>query len=298
MSEQELWMSQRDRDRLKVLHEAEKGHLTQRQAGERLKLSERWVRKLVARLRKEGDGGILHRLRGRASKRKIPEAVRQRAVRLVRREYADFGPTLAAEYLAKEHRVEVSKETLRKWLSEAGVWKRKRRACRGELVQWDTSEHDWLEGRGPRLYLVAMLDDASSRALARFEEQDTTEANLRLLGTYLERWGRPVEFYTDKDSMFTVNRPARPAEDEAGEEALTQIGRALRELGIGWIPAHSPQAKGRIERFFGTAQDRLVKGMRKAGVRTWEEANAYLEQEYLLLWNRRFTQAPANATDA
>src|SRR2546426_8093212 len=120
MSEQELWMTQRDRDRLKVLHEAEKGHLTQRQAGERLKLSERGVRKLVARLRKEGDGGILHRLRGRASKRKIPEAVRQRAVRLVRREYADFGPTLAAEYLAKEHRVEVSKETLRKWLSEAG----------------------------------------------------------------------------------------------------------------------------------------------------------------------------------
>jgi len=310
MSEQELWMSQRDRDRLKVLHEAEKGHLTQRQAGERLKLSERWVRKLVGRLGKEGDGGILHRLRGRASKRKIPEAVRQRAVRLVRREYADFGPTLAAEYLAKEHRVEVSKETLRKWLSEAGVWKRKRRrveevhvwrarrACRGELVQWDTSEHDWLEGRGPRLSLVAMLDDASSRALARFEEQDTTEANLRLLGTYLERWGRPVEFYTDQDSMFTVNRPARPAEDEAGEEALTQIGRALRELGIGWIPAHSPQAKGRIERFFGTAQDRLVKGMRKAGVRTWEEANAYLEQEYLPLWNRRFTPAPANATDA
>src|SRR3989454_8091549 len=126
-SQQELWMTPRDRDRLKVLDEAEKGHLTQRQAGERLKLSERGVRKLVARLRKEGDGGILHRLRGRASKRKIPEAVRQRAVRLVRREYADFGPTLAAEYLAKEHRVEVSKETLRKWLSEAGGWKRERR---------------------------------------------------------------------------------------------------------------------------------------------------------------------------
>jgi len=303
-------MSQRDRDRLKVLHEAEKGHLTQRQAGERLKRSARWVRKLVARLRKEGDGGILHRLRGRASKRKIPEAVRQKAVRLVRREYADFGPTLAAEYLAEKHRVRVSKETLRQWLMAAGVWKRKRRRveevhvwrarrpCRGELVQWDTSEHDWLEGRGPRLCLVAMLDDASSRAWARFEEHDTTEANLRLLGTYLERWGRPVEFYTDKDSLFTVNRPARPAADEAGEEALTQIGRALRELGMGWIPAHSPQAKGRIERFFGTAQDRLVKGMRKAGVRSGEEANTYLEQEYLPLWNRRFAQEPANPTEA
>ncbi len=310
MRKQELWMSQRDRDRLKVFDEAERGHITQKQAGERLKLSERWVRKLVARLREEGDGGILHRLRGRASKRKIPQAVREKAVKLVKREYADFGPTLAAEYLAKEHGVRVSKETLRQWLIEAGVWRRKRRrveevhvwrarrACRGELVQWDTSEHDWLEGRGPRLGLVAMIDDATSRALARFVEHDTTEENLRLLRTYLERWGRPVEFYTDKDSMFTVNRPAQHAADEAWEEEWTQIGRALRELGVGWIPAHSPQAKGRIERFFGTAQDRLVKGMRKAGVRTLPEANQYLEQEYLPLWNSRFTLEPANPTDA
>ncbi len=303
-------MSQRDRDRLKVLHEAEKGHITQRQAGERLKVSERWVRKLMARLRREGDGGILHRLRGRASKRKIPQAVREKAVKLVKRDYADFGPTLATEYLAKEHGLRVSKETLRQWLMEAGAWKRKRRrveevhvwrarrACPGELVQWDTSEHDWLEGRGPRLCLVAMIDDANSRALARFVEHDTTEENLHLLWTYLERWGRPVEFYTDKDSMFTVNRPAPHAEDEAWEEELTQIGRALRELGVGWIPAHSPQAKGRVERFFGTAQDRLVKGMRKAGVRTLLEANQYLEQEYLPLWNSRFTVEPTNPTNA
>lgn len=303
-------MSQRDRDRLKVLHEAEEGHLTQKQAGEQLKLSDRWVRKLVARLRQEGDGGILHRLRGRASKRKIPEALRQKALKLVKREYADFGPTLAAEYLAEKHGVVVSKETLRKMLIEAGVWKRKRRrveevhtwrarrACLGELVQWDSSEHDWLEGRGPKLYLLAMIDDASSRALARFAAQDTTQENFRLLQTYLQRWGRPGEFYTDKDSMFTVNRPVRQAEDEAWPEAWTQIGRALKELGMGWIPAHSPQAKGRIERFFGTAQDRLVKGMRKAGVRSLEEANAYLEQEYLPLWNRRFTAQATNPTDA
>ena len=305
-----LVLSRRDRDRLKVLHEAERGHLTQRQAGAQLNLSARWVRKLVARLRKEGDGGILHRLWGRASKRRIPEAVRRKAVKLVEREYRDFGPTLAAEYLAERHRLRVSKERLRQWLIEAGVWKRKRRrveevhvwrarrACCGELVQWDSSDHDWLEGRGPKLSLVAMIDDASSRGLGRFVEHDTTQENLRLLGTYLERWGRPCEFYTDKDSMFTVNQPIRPAEDEAWEAALTQIGRALQELGIGWIPAHSPQAKGRIERFFGTAQDRLVKGMRKAGVRTLAAANAYLEQKYLPLWNRRFTVEPANATDA
>src|SRR3989442_6987168 len=141
-NQQELWMSQRDRDRLKVLHEAEKGHVTQKQAGEQLKLSDRWVRTLVARLRKEGDGGILHRLRGRASKRKIAEAVRNKAVRWVKREYGDFGPTLAAEDLGKEHGLEVSKETLRKWLIAAGVWKRKRR--RVEEI------HVWRARRGRR----------------------------------------------------------------------------------------------------------------------------------------------------
>jgi DNA-binding Lrp family transcriptional regulator len=291
-----LMLSGKDRDRLKVLHEAEKGHLTQKQAGAVLRLSERWVRKLLARLRREGDGGILHRLRGRTSKRRLPEGLRQKMVRLVKREYGDFGPTLAAEYLAERHGIQVSKETLRQVLIAAGVWKRKRRrveevhvwrarrACWGELVQWDTSEHDWLEGRGPKLYLLAMIDDATSRALARFAAQDTTQENFRLLASYLERWGRPLQFYTDKDSMFTLNRAPEEAEDEAWPEVLTQVGRALRELGIGWLPAHSPQAKGRVERFFGTAQDRLVKGLRKAGVRTLEEANRYLEREYLPQW--------------
>ena len=303
-------MSQRDWGRLKVLHAVEKGLLTQRQAGAQLRLSERWVRKLLVRLRQEGDRGIVHRLRGRASKRRLPEAVRQKLVKRVKREYADFGPTLAAEYLAQQHGLQVSKETLRQVLMAAGVWKRKRRrveevhvwrarrACWGELVQWDTSEHDWLEGRGPKLYLLAMIDDATSRALARFAEQDSTQENFRLLASYLEGWGRPLEFYTDKDSMFTVNRPLREAEDEAWPEALTQIGRALRELGIGWTAAHSPQAKGRIERFFGTAQDRLVKGLRKAEVRTLEEANRYLELEYLPQWGSRFTREPANPSKA
>jgi len=229
---------------------------------------------------------------------------------LVKRQYHDFGPTLAAEYLQEKDGIAISKEALRQLLIEAGWWRckrrraeevhvwRPRRSCRGELVQWDTSEHDWLEGRGPRLHLVAMVDDASSIAYSRFVRQDSTEENLGVLWGYLERWGRPVEFYTDKDSMFTVNRPPSVAEDEAVAEELTQIGRALRELGIGWIAAHSPQAKGRVERFFGTAQDRLVKGMRQAGVYSLEQANAYLEGSYVPLWNRRFTVVPANATDA
>ncbi len=303
-------LSRKDRDRLKVLHEVEQKHLTQREAGQQLELSERWIRRLLGRIRRQGDGGAVHGLRGRRSNRKIAEKQRQRAVKLVGSHYGDFGPTLAAEYLAEKHGIEVSKETLRQWLIEAGVWKarpraveevhlwRPRRSCWGELVQWDTSEHDWLEGRGAKLYLVAMVDDATSQALARFVEHDSTEENLKLLGSYLERYGRPVEFYTDKGSVFCVNRPQRHEVDEAWEEAKTQLGRALSELGIGWIAAHSPQAKGRIERFFGTAQDRLVKGLRIAGATTLEAANGYLEREYLPLWNRRFTTEPAKATNA
>jgi transposase len=306
-----LVLSVKDRDRLKVMHEVEGKHITQRQAARRLRISERWVRKLLQRVRQKGDEGIVHGLRGRPSHRRWAARTQARAVKLVQAKYHDFGPTLAAEYLAQKEGLEVNKETLRQWLMAAGIWKRKRRrveeihmwrarrACCGELVQWDTSEHDWLEGRGPRLFLVAMIDDATSRALARFVEHDSTEENLRLLWTYLESYGRPGEFYTDKDSLFAVNRPAViHEEDEAWEEAYTQIGRALRELEIGWIAAHSPEAKGRIERFFGTAQDRLVKGLRIARVCTLAEANEYLEAEYLPLWNRRFTVEPENSGNA
>jgi transposase len=311
MGKQELLlMSGKERDRLKVLHEVERGQLTQRAAGQQLGITDRWVRKLLVRMKRQGDGGIVHGLRGRRSNRRLAEKVRARIVKLVKAKYQDFGPTLASEYLAREDGLAVSKETLRQLLMAAGLrqarrrrgeevhaW-RPRRGCRGELVQWDTSVHDWLEGRGPRLYLVAMIDDATSQAYARFVEQDSTEANLRVLWGYLERWGRPVAFYTDKNSLFTVNRSPVEAADEVGKEEYTQIGRALRELEIGWIAAHSPQAKGRIERFFGTAQDRLVKGLRRAGANTLEAAQSYLQQEYLPQWNQMFTVAPAGTVDA
>ncbi len=303
-------LSVKERDRLKVLHEVQRGHLTQGEAARHLGISDREVRRLLVRIEEQGDGGVVHRLRGRASNRRLAESLRTRALKLVEAKYRDFGPTLACEYLAKEHAVEVSKETLRQWLMAAGlrrgkrrrveevhVW-RSRRSCRGELVQWDTSVHDWLEGRGPRLYLVAMIDDASSQAYARFVERDSTEENLRVLWGYLERWGRPVEFYTDKSSLFTVNRPVVEAADEVVKQEWTQIGRSLRELGIGWIAAHSPQAKGRIERFFGTAQDRLVKGLRMVGADSREAAQTYLEEEYLPHWNQTFTVLPAGSTDA
>lgn len=230
------------------------------------------------------------------------------------RQWHDYGPTLAAEELTADHGIAIGKETLRKWLIEAGLWKPKRariervhqwRARRervGELIQWDTSEHDWLEGRGPKLYLIALIDDATSRVVARFVERDSTEENLHLLRTYLETHGRPLAFYTDKASLFQTTEKRR--RDQPGEEVdahqmpPTQIGRALAELNIAWIAAHSPQAKGRVERFFGTAQDRLVKGLRKVSARTIDEANEYLERTYLPQSNRRFTQEAVNATDA
>jgi transposase len=305
-----LVMSVKERDRLKVLHEVKQGHLTQGRGAQQLGVTDRWVRKLLVRIREEGDRGVVHRLQGRESNRRLAESLRCQVVKLVQAKYRDFGPTLACEYLAKNDGVEVSKETLRQWLMAAGlrrgkrreveevhVW-RPRRSCRGELVQWDTSVHEWLEGRGPRLYLVAMIDDATSQAYARFVGADSTEENLRVLWGYLERWGRPVQFYTDKSSLFTVNRPRVEAADEAVKEEMTQIGRALRELGIGWIAAHSPQAKGRIERFFGTAQDRLVKGLRLARADRLEEAQTYLEQEYLPQWNQSFTVVPQGRSDA
>ena len=179
---------------------------------------------------------------------------------------------------------------------------RPRRSRFGELVQWDTSEHDWLEGRGEKLYLIAMIDDATSRLCARFVRHDSTEENMRLLWDYVEKFGRPVAFYTDKASLFQTaekrKRDEPGVEKDPVEMPPTQIGRGLRELGINWIAAHSPQAKGRVERNFLTAQDRLVKGMRVAGVKTIEQANQYLTSEYLAWWEREMTVEPASRDDA
>jgi len=310
IQEELIPMSQKERDRLKVLHEAKQREITQKEAAEQIGVTERWVRKLMGRMRRAGDRAVVHGLRGRSSNRRIAAPIREQAVGWVKKEYSDFGPTLAAEYLAEQHGIAVSRETLRGWMIAAQLWKprrarveqihqwRARRSQIGELVQWDTSEHDWLEERGEKLYLILMIDDASSRALARFVRHDSTEENLRTLRAYLQRWGRPAAAYTDRAGLFKINRPQRIDEQLRAELPKTQIGRALQELGIEWIAAHSPQAKGRVERFFGTAQDRLVKGLRKAGAHTLEEAQRYLERIYLPLWNRRFTVQPANWTDA
>jgi transposase len=308
-------MTQRDRDRLVVLRKAQKKLITQAHAANELGITTRQVKRLLRRLKAEGDKAVIHGLRGRPSYRKLSTEKREKIVRILSQEmYRGFGPTLAGEYLAKKHKLAIGREALRQVMISAGLWQsrrqkvqavhqwRPRRSCRGELVQWDTSDHDWLEGRGPRLYLIAMIDDATSELTARFAEHDSTPENLRLLRRYLEQHGRPAAFYTDKASLFQTTEKRRrdqPGRElDAVEMPATQICRALRELGITWLAAHSPQAKGRIERSFATAQDRLVKGLRIARVKTLEQANRYLEEDFLAWWNQHLKVLPANPSDA
>lgn len=308
-------MTQADRDRLVTLKKAKKRLITQREAAAELALSVRQVKRLLFSLKKQGDKAVIHGLRGKGSHRKIDPKIEQAAVKILSLPvYAGFGPTLASEYLRDKHGIDMSKETVRQWMMRAKLWHgkkarveqvhlwRQRRSRCGELVQWDTSEHDWLEGRGEKLYLIAMIDDATSRLHAKFVRHDSTEENMRVLWGYLEKFGRPVAFYTDKASLFQT--AAKRKRDEPGvdqapvEMPPTQLGRALRELNIVWIAAHSPQAKGRVERNFETAQDRLVKGLRVAGATTLEQANQYLEEVYLVWWNRELTVAALNPDDA
>jgi transposase len=309
-------MTQRDRDRLVALKKARKGLITQRQAAEEIGQSERHVRRLLQRLKSKGDRAVVHALRGRPSNRKLDEKTKQNALEILGREvYRGFGPTLAAEYLASHHDIHAGRETVRAWMIEGKLWHasrqridkihqwRPRRSRVGELVQWDTSEHAWLEDRGPKLYLIHMIDDASSRLHARFVLHDSTEENMRLVWSYVERHGRPVSYYTDKAGLFqTAPKTARHVtelpRDEREPLPPTQIGRALRELNIVWIGAHSPQAKGRVERSFQTAQDRLVKGLRVAGAKSLEQANAYLEGEFIVWWNNTIAVVPASSDDA
>jgi len=296
-------MSQRERDRLRVLHSVLEGQRTQVEAARLLRLTPRHVRRLLRRLQQGGDAALVHGLRGQPSNHRKATKLRRRVLQFYRKDYPDFGPTFAAEKLA-ERGLEVSADTLRRWLLAEGLWqpkrrreqhrsRRPRRACFGELVQMDTSIHDWTEGRGEDMVLMHMIDDATSRLLARFYDADTTLNHLDLLWRWLQAHGRPLALYTDRHSIFEPQDKGQALAD-----AETQFGRALRELGIALIRAHSPQAKGRVERSFGTAQDRLVKEMRLAKVKTILQANALLEGGLLAKHNRRFSVPPRQTGDA
>lgn len=302
MSGDRIEMSQRERDVLKVMSMVLRGQRTQSEAARLTGLSVRTIRRKQRRLESMGDIGVVHGLRGRRSNRAADCAFRSMVIELYRRYYSpDFGPTFAAEKLC-EHGHEVSSSTLRRWLLAEGLWeqkrrrqkhrcRRRRRECFGELVQADGSHHDWLEGRGKDMVLLVMIDDATSRAMARFHPAETTEGYMDLLGRYLGKHGRMVALYTDHDSVFW-------GQDKEGKPVLTQFGRALEELSIGWIGAGSPQAKGRVERFNGTAQDRLVKQLRLAGACTMDQANKVLDKEFLPWFNCRCAVKAASPNDA
>src|SRR5258708_7201735 len=309
METERITLSQRERDRLKVLHEVQQKHLSQVAAAARLKVTDRQVRRMLLRIRERGDAALVHGLRGRPSNRKLAARLEQKILARLRQRYADFGPTLAAEHLAQEG-FPASREPLRKWMSKAALWRprsqggkavhawRERRARFGGLVMRDSSPCRWLEDRGPACHLIALIDDATSRVWGRCSEHDTTEENLRTLPGWLRRYGRPLAHYPDKNSIFQKAGPQPLPEQLRGDPQRTQFGRALHELGIEWIAAHSPQAKGRIERLFATLQDRLVKEMRLAGIDSIAAANHFLEMRFLPAWDKRFTGAPRRPRNA
>ena len=295
-------MSQQERDVLKIMHGVLEGERRQADAAHLLGLSTRHVRRLQRRLEAGGDQALVHGLRGKPSNHRIDPKVRKAVLAAYRQRYADFGPTFASEKLAAEG-LAVGPQTLRRWLLAEGLWQRRRRRdphrsrrprrpCFGELVQIDASIHDWLEGRGEEVVLISLIDDATSKVLARFYPSGTVEAHMDLAGRWIRRYGRPQAFYSDRHSIFEPQDKGRALPD-----AETQFGRALRELGIELIRAHSPQAKGRIERSFGTAQDRWVKELRLAGVTTLAGANEVLER-LLPAHNRRFSKPAPQPDDA
>ena len=297
-------MSGQEFSRLKVLLDVQTGRLRVDGAARLAGIGRRQAFRLLKALREHGPTGLISKHRGRPSNRRLPTAYRDLAMALVKECYADFGPTLAAEKLSELHGFGISRETLRHWMIEDGLWidrrrrlpsvhqPRNRRDCVGELVQIDGSDHAWFEERRARCTLIAFIDDATSRLMAlRFVAAETTFDYFRTTRGYLEHWGKPVAFYSDKFSVFRVYK-----RDAVSGNGMTQFGRALHELDIEIICANSPQAKGRIERAFGTLQDRLVKELRLAEIDTIEAANAWLPA-FMDDHNRRFAKPPKSAAD-
>ena len=301
-------MSIGERRRLVVLSQVSAGQLSVAGAGRELGLSERQVRRVWKRYRQEGDAGLIHRLRGQPGNRRLDASLRQRVIELYREHYADFGPTLAAEYLAQQHHLEVGRQTLGRWLAHEKLWrprprrvvKRQRRPRKesfGQLVQLDGSPHDWFE-TGQPLCLMVMVDDATGWTHARFFEAETTAAAMTMLRDWSLEHGLPQGLYTDRHSIYRRNdKGADETAERTGKRPPTQFGRALGELEVKLIWARSPQAKGRVERKNRVLQDRLVKALRLAGIREVDAANAYLCEVFLPGLNARLAVAPADPVD-
>ena len=303
MANREGLMSVEEADRAAVIRDVLEKRLRQREAAVRLGIGVRQVKRLVRRYRKRGVAGLSSGRRGRRPNNAIADGVRRQVMDLVGERYADFGPTFAREKLVEAHGYRLSVETLRQWMIADGLWRAKarravrvhqsraRRECFGDLVQIDGSPHDWFEGRAPECTLIVYVDDATTRLLAMgFFPEETTEAYMRTTCAHLAARGRPVAYYSDRYGVFRINKKGK-------EDELTQFTRALRTLDIAAIHAHSPQAKGRVERANQTLQDRLVKEMRLRGICDMEADNAYLP-EFMADFNRRFAVAPRNPAEA
>lgn len=296
----ELRMSVNERLRLETLCRVKRGELNVVEASGLMGLSLRQSRRVWKRFKASGDAGLLHGLRGRSSNRRLSEEVRERIVKRHQERYADFGPTLACEKLAEEdEELLVSPNTLSALLKERGLWERRRRrgkhrsrrerrAWFGSMVQMDGSHHDWFEGRASKCVLMVVIDDATSRTYACFYAAETTEAAFDVFGRWIKRHGIPRSVYVDRHSIYR---------DEDHPEKPTQFGRAMKELGVELIRAHSPQAKGRVERRNAVFQDRLVKEMRLRNISSMEAGNALLEKMFLDDLNRRYAIDAAKQQD-
>ena len=291
-------MSERDLNRVEVLSQVDDGRLTVDDGAAMLAMSRRQIFRLLKRLRSDGVASIRHKARGRRPNNRISDARRALALSLIRESYADFGPTLAAEMLEERHGLKVSRETLRKWMQDDGLWlsrkqrrrfhqPRLRRECHGELIRIDGSDHRWFEDRGPACTLLVFIDDATSTLMhLEFVSSESTFSYFGALERYLEAHGRPVAFYSDKHTVFRVAQQGAKS-----GHGMTQFGRALNELNIEILCANSSQAKGRVERANRTLQDRLVKELRLAGISDMHAGNAFLPA-FMARYNARFAKAP------
>ncbi|MDP3016502.1 MAG: ISNCY family transposase, partial [Deltaproteobacteria bacterium] len=302
-----IMVHQGELKRLHVIQKVLEKGLRQVGAAEILSLSGRQIRRIVKRIRSEGSRGVIHKSRGRPSNRRIPYKTKERVIKLYRAQYKDFGPTLASEKLLERDRIQISDETLRGWLIEAGDWqrirkKRKHRQWRerkhhyGEMVQMDGSHHEWFEGRGPQCVLMGYIDDATGEAFARFYDYEGTMPAMESFKLYIRKRGLPLKVYLDKHSTYKSTAKPSLQDELSGAEPLSEFERALKELGVEVSHAHSPQAKGRIERLFRTFQDRVIKEMRLRGIGTIEKGNTFLEG-YLPLYNKRFSVCPREKED-
>ncbi len=303
-----ITMSMKEAKRLHLVRKALEKRITQGEAADMAGLCLRQMQRIVQRIRAEGDPGVCHRARGRKPNNRIPETVKDKAIELCRERYREFGPTLASEKLLEKNRLKVSVETLRTWLLEAGLpyrkrkkrphrqW-RERKSCRGAMVQLDGSHHDWFEGRGPACVLMGYVDDATGEVYARFYDYEGTLPAMDSFKGYIRQYGIPQSVYLDRHSTYKATVHYQTIEDQLlDRQLMSQFEKSLKELEVTVIHAYSPQAKGRVERLFGTFQDRVIKEMRLAGIRNKDEGNAFLES-YLSDYNRRFRVSPAQDTD-